>query len=70
MTINFNPNLPSGDPPSEELVVQKLGGLVLGDPDAFDEQFTHANVGASWNSDAWDSIFDEEDEKDECFTES
>lgn len=59
MTINFNPNLPSGDPPSEELVVEKLGGLLLADPDAFDEQPTHADVGASWNSDAWDSIFDD-----------
>lgn len=66
MTINFNPNLPPNDPPSEALVVQKLGGLVLGDPDAFDEQPTHANVGASWNSDAWDSIFEDgEDEEEE-----
>lgn len=28
--INFNPNLFPGDPPSEELVVQKLGGLIRG----------------------------------------
>jgi hypothetical protein len=65
MTINFNPNLPPGDAPSEELVVQKLGGLVLADPEAFDEQPTHTNVGASWNAQAWDSIFDTEDEEDE-----
>jgi hypothetical protein len=64
MTINFNPNLPSGDPPSETLVVQKLGGLILGDPDAFDEQPTDADVGASWNAQAWDSIFEDEDEED------
>jgi hypothetical protein len=32
---------------------------MLGDPDAFDEQPTHADVGASWNSDAWDSIFED-----------
>jgi hypothetical protein len=62
--IHYNPNLPPGDPPSEELVVEKLGGLILGDPDAFDEQPTHSEVGASWDSAAWDSIFDSEEEED------
>lgn len=64
MTINFNPNLPKNDSPSEELIVQKLGGLILGDPEAFDEQPAHANVGASWDSAVWDSIFDSEEEED------
>lgn len=69
MTINFNPNLPPGDPPSEELVVQKLGGLILGDPEAFDEQTTDANVGASWDAQSWDAIFEAtgDEEEDECF---
>lgn len=60
--INFNPNLPPGDPPSEDLVVQKLGGLLLGDPEAFDEQPTHTNVGASWDAQAWDDIFSDEED--------
>lgn len=38
MSINFNPNLPPGDAPSDELVAEKLGGLMLGDPQAFDSQ--------------------------------
>ncbi len=38
MTINYNPNLPPGDPPSDELVATKLGGLMLGDPEAFEPQ--------------------------------
>lgn len=38
MTINYNPSLPPGDPPSDELVATKLGGLMLGDPEAFEPQ--------------------------------
>jgi hypothetical protein len=38
MNINFNPSLPPGDPPSDELIAVKLGGLMLGDPEAFDPQ--------------------------------
>lgn len=60
--INYNPNLPPGDPPSEELVVQKLGGLVLGDPEAFDEQPTYADVGSSWDAQAWNDIFSDDEE--------
>lgn len=36
MNINFNPSLPPGDAPSDELVATKLGGLMLGDPEAFE----------------------------------
>jgi hypothetical protein len=64
MTINYNPNLPPGDPPSEELVVEKLGGLVLGDPEAFEEEPSSSTVGASWDSSAWDSIFEATSEED------
>lgn len=38
MSINFNPNLLPGDAPSDELVATKLGGLMLGDPEAFEPQ--------------------------------
>jgi hypothetical protein len=38
MAINYNPNLPPGDSPSDELIANKLGGLMLGDPEAFDSQ--------------------------------
>lgn len=38
--IHYNPNLPPGDPPDDELIIQKLGGLMLGDPEAFEEQPT------------------------------
>lgn len=65
MAINYNPNLPQGDAPTEELVVTKLGGLVLGDPEAFDEQPADGNVGASWNTDAWNSIFSSDDEEED-----
>jgi hypothetical protein len=65
MTINYNPNLPQGDAPTEELVVSKLGGLILADPEAFDEQPSDSNVGASWNTDAWNSIFDATDADEE-----
>lgn len=57
--IRFNPNLPPDDAPTEALVVEKLGGLILGDPTAFDVQPTETNVGGSWNAAAWDAIFDD-----------
>jgi hypothetical protein len=60
--ICFNPNLPPNDAPSEDLVVAKLGGLILGDPEAFDPPTLEPNVGGSWNAEAWNSIFDEVDE--------
>lgn len=57
--IYFNPNLPPNDAPTEALVVEKLGGLMLGDPEAFDAQPVAPNVGGSWNAAAWDAIFDD-----------
>ena len=38
MAIHFNPNLLPNDAPDDELIVQKMGALLLSDPDAFVEQ--------------------------------
>ena len=38
MAINFNPNLLPNDAPDDELIAQKMGALLLSDPDAFAEQ--------------------------------
>jgi hypothetical protein len=65
MAINFNPNLPPNDAPSDELIIEKLGGLMLGDPEAFDYWSQPDHIGASWDASAWDSIFEEGDEEDE-----
>ncbi len=37
MAINFNPNLLPNDAPDDELIAQKMGALLLADPDAFAE---------------------------------
>lgn len=66
MGIRFNPNLPANDAPDNELIAQKLGGLMLGDPDAFEEPPTDESVGASWNAEVWDSIFDAGEEEEEA----
>lgn len=38
MAINFNPNLLPNDAPDDKLIAQKMGALLLSDPDAFAEQ--------------------------------
>jgi hypothetical protein len=64
MTINFNPNLLPNDGPSDELIAEKLGALLLGDPDAFQEE-TELPATRGWDAATFNLIFDEDEEEDE-----
>jgi hypothetical protein len=61
--INFNPNLPPNDAPSLELIAEKLGGLMLGTPEAFEEEPELPTGG--WDSKTFNSMFDDDDEIEE-----
>ncbi|AFZ19697.1 hypothetical protein [Allocoleopsis franciscana] len=71
MTINFNPNLLPNDAPSDELIAEKLGALLLGDPDAFQEE-VELSISRGWDAATFNLIFDddEEDEGDEVEVEA
>jgi hypothetical protein len=64
MTINFNPNLLPNDGPSDELIAEKLGALLLGDPDAFQEE-TELPATRGWDAATFNLIFDEDEDEDE-----
>lgn len=64
MTIHFNPNLLPNDAPSDELIAEKLGALLLGDPDAFQEE-AELLPPRGWDAVTFNSMFDEEEEEEE-----
>ncbi len=64
MTIHFNPNLLPNDAPSDELIAEKLGALLLSDPDAFQEEAERFPVGG-WDAATFNSMFDDEEEEEE-----
>jgi hypothetical protein len=63
MAINFNPNIPSRGEDDDELVIRKLGGLMLGDPEAFDEQPKDDGAGYEALKDMFASFDEEVDEE-------
>jgi hypothetical protein len=62
MTINFNPNLLPNDAPSDELWIERMGGLILGDPDAFEEE---TPLTGGWDAATFNSMFDDDDDEEE-----
>lgn len=64
MAINFNPNLLPNDAPSDELIAEKLGALLLGDPDAFQEE-TELPATRGWDAATFNLIFDDDDEDED-----
>ncbi len=63
-SINFNPNLPPNDAPSLELVVEKLGGLMLATPEAFEEEPELPTGG--WDAKTFKSLFEDDEEVEEA----
>ena len=64
MTINFNPNLLPNDAPSDELIAEKLGALLLGDPNAFQEE-AELPISRGWDAATFNLIFDDDEEDEE-----
>lgn len=64
MTINFNPNLLPNDAPSDELIAEKLGALLLSDPDAFQEE-AELPIGRGWDAATFNLIFDDDDDEED-----